>query len=61
MSEDLCRCRAHSDDDPDSHHTEADHRFDCSGSGPDVCGGCWKCLAMQAAYYERRAAEGGAS
>ena len=52
--DELCRCKAHMDDEPMSHHTEADHKHDCSGSGPDVCGGCWGCMAMTVYYWEAR-------
>jgi hypothetical protein len=46
----LCRCKAHMDDEPTSHHTEADHKRDCWSWPP--CGGCWSCIAMTAAHWE---------
>ena len=52
--DELCHCLAHMDDEPTSHHTAADHRSDCSGGFPDVCGGCWGCLAATVRYWEAR-------
>jgi hypothetical protein len=50
--EPLCRCKAHMGGEPDSHHTEADHKHDCWSWPP--CGGCWSCMAMTVAYWEAR-------
>lgn len=38
-------------------HSESDHNKDChgySGNPSSYCGGCWGCLAMQAAYWAAR-------
>ena len=48
----LCRCKAHMDDEPVSHHTEADHKHDCWSWPP--CGGCWSCIAMTVDYWQAR-------
>lgn len=48
----LCRCKAHMDDEPVSHHTEADHKHDCWSWPP--CGGCWSCMAMTVDYWQGR-------
>ena len=53
MSDVPCTCAAFDERDP---HTEADHRFDCPGSGPDLCGGCWGCLALTVHYWNRKRA-----
>jgi hypothetical protein len=46
----LCRCKAHMDDEPMSHHTKADHKQDCWTAMP--CGGCWSCMAATVHYWE---------
>lgn len=44
--EGFCTCLAAEDPFP---HTPEDHKFDCYT--PPPCGGCYRCLAMQVAYY----------
>ena len=44
--------KAHMDDEPTSHHTEVDHKYDCWGSVP--CGGCWSCMVATVRYREAR-------
>jgi hypothetical protein len=57
----LCHCKAHDDEDWRSHHTVADHRHDCPGAGPNICGGCWGCVAAQVYYWERQRGPGSES
>lgn len=53
-----CDCAAY--DPVDGHHTKYEHQKDAcrqSWNSPDLCGGCWDCLAQQIAYWRKKREE----